>query len=86
LRIFDENRQSKRADFQVDAGELKTILKSAGSIQPEIKSFQIKGNRINLIIADPALAQPVKLMAGAQTLDNGALLDKTAWRTFSFTN
>lgn len=86
LRIFDENRQSKRADFQVDAGELKTTLKSAGSVQPEIKSFQINGNRINLIIADPALAQPVKLMAGAQTLDKGTLLDKTAWRTFSFTN
>jgi LmbE family N-acetylglucosaminyl deacetylase len=86
LRIFDENRHSKRADFQVDTGELKTALKSAGSIQPEIKSFQITGNRISLIIADPALTQPVKLMAGAQTLDKGALLDKTAWRTFSFTN
>jgi LmbE family N-acetylglucosaminyl deacetylase len=86
LRIFDENGQAKRVDLQVDAGELKIPLKAANSIKPEIKSYQVNGSRINLIITDPALAHPVKLMAGAQTFDRGVRLDKTAWRAFDFFN
>jgi LmbE family N-acetylglucosaminyl deacetylase len=86
LRIFGERGQNNRIDFQVESDKLKTPLKSAGSVQPEIKSFQVNGNKINISIADPALAHPIKMMAGAQTYDRGTLLDKTAWRTFSFTN
>jgi LmbE family N-acetylglucosaminyl deacetylase len=86
LRIFNENNQVIRIDFQADAAGLKTPLKSANSITPEIKSFKINGNQINLVIGNPSPAHSAKMLVGAQTFDGSIPLDKTAWRVFDLIN
>lgn len=84
LRIFQEDGQVCRADFQLDAGGVKTPLKAANSVRPEIKSFQVKDNLITFLVSDNSLVHPVKLMAGAQSYEKDRRLDKTPWRLFVF--
>lgn len=84
LRIFNEDGKVYRADFQIDSGGVKTPLKAAHSVRPEIKSFQVSANHITLLISDNSLVHPVKLMAGAQSYEKGHRLDKTPWRLFGF--
>lgn len=83
LRIFSSDGSVARADLQLNTGGARVLAKDSNSFQPEIKSYQVSANRINLLIGGDPLTNPARLMAAAQSYHSGYRLDKTPWRLFT---